>query len=398
MTAAADSKLTLLLVDDRPENLLSLEALLGDLGHHLVRANSGPEALRHLLQEECALVLLDVQMPGMDGFETAQLIRARNRTQHLPIVFITAINKSDEHVSRGYAVGAVDYLMKPVQPELLKAKVTALIGITQEARARTAELESVARAEQAERERVEAELRLANSHKEEYLAMLGHELRSPLMSITNSSYLLDQFALTNPRVQRHLDVIGRQAKHLTRLVDDLLDVARISGGKLQLHRERLDLRQVIKETVEDTGTVLDARSHALTTSLPGEPLWVEGDPVRLAQVLANLLTNAAKYTPSGGRIGLTAECQQDEVVVRIRDNGVGITPEVLPLIFEPFFQAERTLDRAEGGLGIGLAAARRLVEMHGGTLQAFSEGVGCGTELVVRLPVLGGVSTVASGA
>jgi PAS domain S-box-containing protein len=222
--------------------------------------------------------------------------------------------------------------------------------------------------------------------KNEFLAMLGHELRNPLAPIRNALRLV-RLRQQDPRheVRQAYDIMERQVENLVRLVDDLLDLGRITSGKIQLRMERVDLAIVIARAIEGARPLIDARRHALQIHLPESPVPVEADPVRLAQVLWNLLNNAAKYTPDGGRITLEVELG-DGAVVRIRDTGMGIAPEMLPKVFDLFTQMERTLDRAEGGLGIGLTLVRRLTEMHGGTVAASSEGQGHGSEFVVRLP------------
>jgi PAS domain S-box-containing protein len=239
-----------------------------------------------------------------------------------------------------------------------------------------------------ERKRAEKDLREADRRKNEFLAMLAHELRNPLAPIRNSLQLL-RFVCPNPpdQVGHAYDIIERQLEHLVRLVDDLLDVSRITSGKIQLQKERVDLAAVVARAVESAQPLIDARRHTLEIKLPADRLTVAADPVRLAQVLWNLLNNAAKYTPAGGRIWLTAVKEQNEAVLRVGDTGLGIPPEMLPRVFDLFTQMERTLARAEGGLGIGLTLVRRLTEMHGGTVQAFSGGPGRGSEFIVRLPV-----------
>jgi PAS domain S-box-containing protein len=236
--------------------------------------------------------------------------------------------------------------------------------------------------------RLEAALLEANRRKDEFLAMLGHELRNPLAPIRNALHLI-RLSDQDPRreVRQAYDIIERQIENMVRLIDDLLDVARISSGKIQLQKQRIDLTAVVIRAIEGARPLIDARRHALQVSLPEAPVPVEADPVRLAQVLWNLLNNAAKYTPEGGRITLEVE-RHDEAVVRIRDTGMGIAPEMLPRVFDLFTQVERTLDRAEGGLGLGLTLVRRLTELHGGTVGATSAGQGQGSEFLVRLPLL----------
>jgi len=245
-----------------------------------------------------------------------------------------------------------------------------------------------------ESERLATELRaradaLAESdrRKDEFLAMLAHELRNPLGAIANASYVMDQVGTSEPPLQRAVGVIQRQIQHLVRLVDDLLDVSRITRGKIELRLQPLDLRDAVRSAVEMTRPIVEAKEHALRVEIPPDPLPVHADPTRMEQVLGNLVRNAAKYTEPGGRIEVSAWSEDGEAVVRVRDNGIGISPELLPRIFDLFIQGEQSLDRSGGGLGIGLTLVRRLVEMHGGQVAAESGGEGQGSELTVRVPL-----------
>jgi PAS domain S-box-containing protein len=238
-----------------------------------------------------------------------------------------------------------------------------------------------------ERKRAEEALKEADRRKDEFLAMLAHELRNPLAPISNALHLM-HLPGADPRPA--FAMIERQVEHMVRLVDDLLDVSRITRGQIELRRERVDLGAVVVRAVEGSRPLIEARRHALEMRLPDDPLLVDGDPVRLAQVVWNLLNNAAKYTPEGGRITLTVERAAGEAVVRVRDTGMGIPANMLVKVFDLFTQVDRTLDRAEGGLGIGLTLVRRLTEMHGGTVEVHSAGPGQGSEFVVRLPAAGG--------
>jgi PAS domain S-box-containing protein len=239
-----------------------------------------------------------------------------------------------------------------------------------------------------ENSRLYCQLRETDRLKDEFLAMLAHELRNPLAPVRNALHVMKQPAAGAAIVAQVRDMAERQVLHMGRLLDDLLDVSRVSRGRIELRKEVVDAVPVVKRTVEAIRPLIEDRRHELTVSLPHEPLWLDADPHRLEQVLTNLLTNAAKYTDPGGQIWLTASRDDSHVVIRVRDTGVGITPEMLSRIFELFVQAERRLDRSQGGLGIGLTLVHRLVELHGGTVEASSPGLGGGSEFVVRLPAL----------
>jgi signal transduction histidine kinase/integral membrane sensor domain MASE1/ActR/RegA family two-component response regulator len=238
------------------------------------------------------------------------------------------------------------------------------------------------------RKRAEEAVVEASRRKDEFLAMLGHELRNPLAPIRNAIQILKLPGTTEPQARQVRDMMEGQVKHMIRLVDDLLDVSRIMSGRIDLRAERVDLARVVERAVETARPAIDASGHELAVTLPTEPVRLVGDPIRLAQVFANLLNNAAKYTDRAGRIGLTAAIEDGQVTVRVRDNGIGIAPDELPHVFELFVQANRSIARSQSGLGIGLTLVRRLVELHRGTVQAFSDGPGRGSEFVVRLPVI----------
>jgi len=532
----------ILLVDDEPKNLVVLETVLDDPGYRHVKAASADEALLALVQHDFALIILDIQMPGMSGFELAHMIKQRKKTAGIPIIFLTAYYSEDQHILEGYETGAVDYLHKPVIATILQSKVAVFADLyraTQElaatnhtlqaevaertrfqvelqrlnveledrVAARTTELSAAnaalreseerlrlaqeaakvgiwsldldtglglwtdaawdifdpdGKGEQVTRSRwlsyvhpddrqraetglrtpsrsgryrdeyriqfpggavkwveavgaferttegkavairgavrdvteqkeLELELKEAGRRKDEFLAMLGHELRNPLAPIRNAVSILRKLGGEDPDHNWCQDVIDRQAEQLTRIVDDLLDVSRVSRGKIQLHRARLDFSRAIQNAIETTRHLIEGRGHTLHVALPREPLLVDGDLARLSQVVANLLNNAAKYTDEGGTIWLTAEAEtQSEpwAVVRVRDTGRGFDSSVREHLFSLFFQADRTIDRSDGGLGIGLALVRSLVEMHGGKVEARSPGRGQGSEFVVRLPQL----------
>jgi signal transduction histidine kinase len=424
-----NDKVNILLVDDQPARLLTYESILGELGQNLVSAHSGREALEKLMKEEFAVVLLDVSMPDMDGFEAAKLIHEHPRFEKTPIIFVTGVHVSELDRLKGYKVGAVDYVSIPVVPEILRSKVAVLVELyckrreLQElnrnlalvnarlAQANTtlqaektreletlnrvlkhanAELEAANRSlqtEVTERTRVELALKEADRHKDEFLAMLAHELRNPLAPIHNAVQLMRLKQLSDPQVAWSRDVIERQVVHLTRLVDDLLDVSRITRGKITLNKEVIELATLVARTVETVQPLIEERGHTLSVAIPNGMLAVLGDPTRLTQALGNVLGNAAKYTEGGGRITISATESGAEVEIRVRDSGIGIPAELMPIIFNLFTQLDRSSGRAQSGLGIGLALVQRLVEMHGGSVTAHSDGVGRGSEFVIRLPL-----------
>lgn len=246
-----------------------------------------------------------------------------------------------------------------------------------------------------DRKRVEA-LEEAEGRTRAFLAMLAHELRNPLAPIRNALGVLQMSPQTESLTDWSRSIIERQVTHLTRLVDDLLDVSRITSNKVTLQKERVDLVELVGDAIEVSRPLIESHEHTLEVGASAEPLWVEGDPTRLSQVVLNLLNNSAKYTPPGGHIWLTVEREDGQAVLRVRDTGVGISADLLPKVFDLFVQGDRSLDRSDGGLGIGLTLVRQLVELHGGAVQALSPGSNRGTEVIVRLPLLASESPPAS--
>jgi signal transduction histidine kinase len=408
-------KVNILLVDDQPGRLLSYESILASLGQNLIHARSGLEALEKLMKDEFAVVLLDVSMPGMDGFETASLIHEHPRFERTPIIFVTGVHISELDRLKGYKLGAVDYVSIPVVPEILRSKVAVLVELHLKRRElqsqnvrlqaeKTRELEllneglkranadleravSAMQLEMNERKRIEEALKEADRHKDEFLAMLAHELRNPLAPIRNAVEIMRRSALSDPQLIWSRDVVERQVKHLSRLVDDLLDVSRITRGNINLNREPVPCTLIVSRAIETIQPLLTEQRHELILELHDEGLEVEGDLTRLTQVLGNLLNNAAKYTDPGGRINLSLRRADREVEISVRDTGIGIPPELLPRLFNLFTQVDAAAHRSQGGLGIGLALVRQLVEMHGGRVSALSDGPNQGSEFVIRLPL-----------
>ncbi|MGE5171862.1 MAG: response regulator, partial [Rudaea sp.] len=535
----------------------------------LYTATSGGDALRQVLERDYALILLDVNMPGMDGLETAALIRQRRKSAHTPIILVTADYGDEPRMTKAYSLGAVDYIASPVIPEVLRAKVKVFVELfllaeqaKRQALERIALVEEKAAREAAERASrrlaflAEASRALASSldlqatlrelsrlvvphfadvailtlvpsdgqperhemawavddpehplltasvaglgdpalddaiarvvhsgkpetlerdhdgpaasrialprglavhtlmlvpllvrgrmlgvltlgieapsrafdadalamiselasrgataldnallfrkiqdedqRKNEFLAMLAHELRNPLAPISNAVHIMRVSEDDLGKIAWARELIARQLKQLVRLVDDLLDVSRITRGKIELKMEAIDVAQVVAAALETSKPNIDAQRHTLSVQVPEEPLRVLGDFARVAQVLSNLVNNAAKYTPKGGRISLSAAREGAEIVFRVRDSGVGIPAEYLSTIFDPFTQVDRTLARSHGGLGIGLTLVRRLVEMQNGSVTVRSEGRNRGSEFTVRLPATQGPAAVAA--
>ena len=393
-----NDKVNILLVDDQPGKLLSYEAILADLGENLIKASSGREALELLLKNDITVVLIDVSMPELDGFELAEIIREHPRYQKTAIIFVSAVHLTDTDRLMGYERGAVDYVSVPIVPELLRAKVSVFAELyrkRREAERLTQELEQRVAERTAELERsmgrqteMAEQLRIADRRKDEFLALLAHELRNPLAPLRNAINILRLKESQDPDVLWSRGVIERQAAQLTRLVDDLLDVSRITLGKIKLRPQALDLATVVARAVETSRPLIDAHRHELLVTLPATPVRVEGDRARLTQVIANLLNNAAKYQNDGGTISLTVERDAASAVITVRDRGIGIAPDMLSEIFELFSQGERTLDRAQGGLGIGLSLVKTVVELHHGQVSAASDGPGRGSEFSIRLPCL----------
>jgi signal transduction histidine kinase len=413
LSAIADAPINILIVDDEPRNLAVLESLLDAPGYRLVRAASADEALLALVAEEFALLILDVRLPGMSGFELAQTIKGRKKTSRIPIIFLTAYYNEDQHVLEGYGSGAVDYLVKPVNATVLRSKVAVFAELHRKSRevaianrALLAEVTERRRAEQqlqemnenldhlvAERtralEQAEAELREADRRKDAFIATLAHELRNPLAPVRNAVQILQRQGGGDADSQRARTIIARQVGIMARLIDDLMDVSRINRGHIELRREPVDLSRALELAVEATRPYMSEFGHSLALRLPDAPVVLDADVTRLSQVFVNLLTNAAKYTERGGRIEVAVQRDDDIVSVTVRDDGIGIPADHLERVFGMFAQVESAVGRSRGGLGIGLSLVRHLVELHGGSVRATSDGPGRGSMFTVSLPLPG---------
>ena len=532
-----------LLVDDQVRNLEALQAVLHPSGCRLICAQSADEALLALLAHDFAAIVLDIRMPGMDGLELARLIKGRRRTKHVPILFLTAHLMDEKDVLRGYQAGAVDYLTKPLDPEILRAKIAIFsdlhrasqalsetnhqlqreIGERERAQealreanqllearveARTAEVvyanEVLAASEErlrialdagrmgtweldardnlchvdevqsrllglspttrsvtldtllslthptdsevvraalegavapendttgdyayefrivrasdhavrwllvrgrtianpegpprrigvcvdiTDRKHDEQMLQEADRRKNDFLATLAHELRNPLAPIRNAVELLRLKGELPADKRGPTEVIDRQARALTRLVDDLLDISRITQNRLELRREPANLAMIVEAAVESSRPLIDAGKHALEVKLPDEPIYLLADVTRIAQVISNLLNNAARYSDPRGRIEVSVRRDLTDAVICISDEGIGIPTAMLSHIFEMFVQVDRAHERGRGGLGVGLALSKQLIEMHGGQISAHSPGPGLGSKFELRLPI-----------
>jgi signal transduction histidine kinase/DNA-binding response OmpR family regulator len=543
----------ILIVDDRLDKRVVFRTILEELDQNIVTASSGEEALRWLLDNDCAVILLDVNMPGMDGLETAELIRARRKSAHTPIIFITAF--ADEmHTARGYSLGAVDYILSPVVPNILRSKVKALVQlhrlnaelkkrsdervalvkeqaarsmaedsqrrasflaeatqvmassldvetimkgasglvvpfladygavvlVNDDATVRAQRSSSVAgwgpyigahagafeaklaqfRARTIERGAAESahglalppsdgdqadespageihafplvtrgkargmlvlalgpsgrslagadlslaesladraasaldncllyeEIQRADQRKNEFLATLSHELRNPLAPMRAALHMLRAGNVDSDKARSLVQTMDRQVAQMTRLVEDLLDISRITRGAIELRRETLEVGAEVRNALESCQGQLEVGGHKLVVNMPADPIYVVADRVRLQQILENLVLNACKYTEHGGRIEVSAEATIGEAVIRVKDNGIGIPPDKLSQVWELFVQVDESPERIRKGLGIGLALVRDLVKRHGGTVEAHSDGLGKGSTFVVRLP------------
>ena len=387
----------ILVVNDDAASLLALTSLLDqwadEAGYAVISARSGQDALRQVLLHDFAVILLDVNMPGMDGFETAEAIHQRARSADIPIIFVTAFLADEIDRLKAYQRGAADFLFTPVIPQILRAKVQVFVALAikneelkrqaHKLSQRTTEL--TATNKRLPREMEERQAAEAKSHaKDEFLAMLGHELRNPLSAISSAASLIGLPGAKQDTVERAKQIIQRQSQHLSRIVDDLLDLSRAMSGKILLARHPLDIGALVSACLDTFRATGRTGNYLLNVDLA--PAWVDGDATRLEQIATNLIDNALKYTPPGGTIDISIKEIGEHIVLTVRDSGVGISAELLPHVFDVFVQGSITLDRAQGGLGIGLALVRRLVELHGGRVSAASEGQSAGSTFEIHLP------------
>jgi signal transduction histidine kinase len=381
-----DEKVSILVVDDRADKLLAYEVVLAELNQNLVCARSGKEALRYLLQQDFAAILLDVNMPGMDGFETAALIRQRQRSETTPIIFVSAINDTVTHISRGYSLGAVDYILTPVVPDILRAKIAVFVDLfkkTEQIKRQAEEREGLIR-EQAVAEHARAEAERASAAKDKFLAMLSHELRTPLTPVLASVATLEHEDTLPDTMHEPLQLIRRNVELEARLIDDLLDLTRISKGKVQLSFEIVDAHTLLRNAIEICQSDITEKKLDLQTELSASQVHLHADPARLQQIFWNLIKNAVKFTPQGGKLVIrSGNNSEGQFQIEVEDSGCGIDRDALPKIFHAFEQGGRT---QLGGLGLGLAISKALVEAHQGSVSAKSDGRDRGAKFTAVFP------------
>ena len=369
-----------LVVDDYAPNLTALRALLESIAE-VAPVDSGARALDELRRRDYAVVVLDIQMPRMDGIEVARRIRAGDHNPQVPIIFLTAMDSDAVQILEGYAAGAVDYLCRPFEPTILRAKVSIFVELYQR--------REQAKREAAERTRLQAEraaAEQANREKDQFLALLSHELRTPLTSILLWSDMLLNKPLPAETVRRGLETVDICARHEAQMVENVLEMSRLVTGTLSLDMTAVDVDEVIADALAGIAGLAAERQVRVVRTPERARAQTLGDRLRLRQVLGNLLHNAVNFTPSGGRVDVVLQDGPAELRIRIQDSGVGFPPELAPKLFLRFKQGNASSTRLRGGLGLGLALAKELVELHGGAIVAESQGPGRGAAFTITLP------------
>lgn len=356
-------KINLLLVDDKPENLLVLESLLEDFNLNLLKATSGAEALKLSVRHDFALILLDVQMPDMDGFETAEILRSVEKTKGIPIIFVTAISKAPEHVFKGYESGAVDYLFKPIEPYILKSKVRIFVEMFRQKY-------QLAR-QASELEEANRQLTEVNHRMRKFVGIVAHDLRAPLGKLINISEVLLS-GVEPDTVHTFYKLLVQTSRRGFDLVNDILDLTAMENGQIQLEMDRLDFTELVQQVITELEYLAAEKQITIVNEITGSNL-VRADSKRIFQVLGNLLTNAVKFTPTAGRITFKSEALEDGFLIKMEDTGVGMPRATLDKLFNKHEKVSTVGTEGERGTGLGLLLCQELLQAHGSKIEVTSE-------------------------